>query len=46
MTVATAAGRELVPDFKVKIAMDRNLQPEHLGDMNNDRLQTTPPNSC
>ena len=22
-----------------KIVMDRNLQPEHLGDMNNDRLQ-------
>jgi hypothetical protein len=30
-----------VPDFKTKIAMDSNLQPEQLDDMNNDRLQNS-----
>jgi len=31
-----------MPDFKTKIAMDRNLQPEHLGCVNNDGLQNKP----
>ena len=30
-----STGRKPASDFKTKIVMDRNVQPEHLGDMKN-----------
>lgn len=41
-----STGCKPVSDFKTKIVMDRNLQPEHLSYVNKDKLNNAAPIVC